>query len=251
MKKLLYLFTCTIFFSCLENPDSLSADTIVARAITNACKGNCNQVTIEFDFRGRHYVSHKDHGNFQYERITTDSTGVIKDVLYNGGFERFRNDTLVQLPDSMKVKFANSVNGVHYFVQLPYGLEGPAVHKKLLGTSVIKGKPYFEIEVTFAEEGGGKDYQDVFVYWIHQETFHIDYFAYQYYTDEGGIRFREASHPREVEGIRFVDYNNYKIDDPDFPLHQLDSLYEKGDLEFLSKIETENVTVIPGAKAPF
>jgi uncharacterized protein YajQ (UPF0234 family) len=251
MNKLLSLLMLFSIISCNEKQSQLTADEIVDQAIINACHGNCGQVAIEFDFRGRHYVSYKDNGNFQYERITTDSVGIIRDVLHNKGFNRYINDTLVQLPDSMKVKYANSVNGVHYFAQLPYGLQDPAVQKKLIGTSVIRGNPYYKIEVTFDQEAGGKDHEDVFVYWIHQKSFHVDYFSYRYYTDEGGIRFREAYNPREIEGIRFVDYNNYKIGDLTFPLKQLDSLFEKGELELLSKIETENVRVTLGVRGPF
>lgn len=249
--KLVGLLILVTFLSCKEKQIDLSADVIVDRAIKNACQGNCTLSTIEFDFRGRHYVSYRDHGRYQLERITEDTTGVMRDVLDNNGFERYLNDTLVQLPDSMKVKYANSVNGVHYFAQLPFGLEAPAANKKLLGESVIKGELYYEIEVTFEQEGGGKDHEDVFVYWIHQKSFTVDYFAYLYFTDEGGIRFREAYNPRVVGGIRFVDYNNYKTNDVTFPIKQLDSLYELGELQLLSKIETENVEVTRGVSLPF
>ncbi len=251
MKKLRYLLILLSILSCKEKQVGLTSDVIVARAIENACQGNCAISMVEFDFRGRHYISYRQNGKYRLERITDDSTGVIRDVLHNNGFERYKNDSLVQLPDSIKVKYASSVNGVHYFAQLPFGLEAPAVRTKLLGESVVKGEKYYEIEVTFEQEEGGKDHEDVFVYWIHQISFTVDYFAYLYFTDEGGIRFREAINPRVVGGIRFMDYNNYKTNDLTFPLKQLDSLYELGALQLLSKIETENVSVTPVVDSQF
>jgi hypothetical protein len=61
--------------------------------------------------------------------------------------------------------------------------------------------------------------------------------------DKGGIRFREANNPRIIQGIRFVDYNNYKIDDFTTDLCKLDELFVEGKLELLSTIKTEDVEV--------
>lgn len=251
MRIVLFLFSFIILISCKHKEPALSADEIIGRTIINACNGNCENAVIRFIFRGRAYVSSRAEGKYQLERVTTDSMGVTRDVLTNNGFERFRNDTLVFLPDSMKVKYANSVNGVHYFAQLPYGLDAPAARKERIGETTIKGLPYYLIEVTFEQEGGGKDYEDVFVYWIHQNNFTVDYFAYSYKTDGGGMRFREALNPRIVEGIRFADYNNYKPKDLDVPLPELARLYEEGALELLSKIETEDVLVTLGEAPRF
>jgi Family of unknown function (DUF6503) len=111
---------------------------------------------------------------------------------------------------------------------------------------MIKGEPYFKIGVKFAKEGGGQDFEDEFVYWIHKENYTMDYVGYSYTTDGGGIRFREAYNAREVNGIRFVDYNNYKPSLLEADLTDLDELFEKGELILLSKIETESVGVVLG-----
>jgi len=49
---------------------------------------------------------------------------------------------------------------------------------------------------------------------------------------------------RVVKGIRFVDYNNYKTDNLDIVLTDLDRLFTEGELKLLSKIETESVGVV-------
>ncbi|MDZ4148877.1 MAG: DUF6503 family protein [Flavobacteriaceae bacterium] len=245
MKKiLLSLLILTSFVACKEKPQPLTVQQIVDQAIEKAGGDLYEKAHIEFDFRKIHYLSTRQGSKYSYERVQTDSTGrKIHDVLTNKGFERFINDSLVQVVDSMANKYANSVNSVHYFAYLPYGLNDKAVHKKLLGEKTIKGKTYYQIEVTFSEENGGDDHSDEFLYWINKETFLVDYLAYLYHTDEGGIRFREAFNPRAVNGIRLVDYKNYKPFSDDIDFYQIGELFDAGKLELLSEIVNENVTI--------
>jgi|TARA_R110000751_G_scaffold244225_1_gene344380 hypothetical protein len=242
MKVFYILVGVALLFSCKEEP-KLTAHDIVEKAIETSCGGVCDEAEIAFVFRDISYKSYRKSGVFEMERVMEDSIGTIRDVLTNQSFQRFVNDSLVALPDSIARRYAASVNSVHYFVQLPYGLKDPAVEKELLGESTVKGKDYYEIGVTFQQEGGGDDYEDEYVYWINKENFQLDYFAYNYRTNGGGVRFREAYNKRVVKGVRFADYNNYKYNDITFPLIRLDSLYENGQLELLSKIETEQVEV--------
>jgi len=243
MKYFSFLLITILFFSCKDENMPFSAQSSIDKAIKVACQGNCDQATIQFTFRGKKYKSERNNGAFRLERIFTDSTGTYQDILTNEGFLRYRNDSLVKLPDSTAVTLQNSVNSVHYFAQLPFGLNAPAAQKKLVGDTSIKGSPYYEISVTFSEEGGGTDHEDKFMYWINKKTYTADYLAYSYAVNGGGIRFREAYNPRIVNGIRFVDYNNYKPANLNHALTDLPDLFEKGQLTLLSKIEIEDVTV--------
>jgi len=244
MHRLSILLIVITFVSCQEKETPITAQYIVNQAIASSCNGNCSTASIDFTFRGRCYVSKRNHGSFQLERISSDSTGITHDILTNNKFQRYKNDTLIKVSDSMVTRYSNSLNSVHYFAQLPFGLNAPAVQKEIVGDAIIKGEPYFEIGVKFMEEGGGTDFQDEFVYWIHKEKYTVDYLAYSYATNGGGIRFREASYVRNVEGIRFVDYNNYQPQSLEVALRNLDALFEKGALKLLSKIETESVGVV-------
>ncbi len=242
-------FYCTfvlvgLLFACNSSSKKLTAEDIVNKAIAKHCSGNCEKSSITFSFRNKDYKSVKNGGSYQYERSFKDSLRIIRDVLTNDGFKRYINDALVRVPDTMKVRYGNSVNSVHYFAQLPYGLNAPAVNKTLLGEVTIKGKTYYEIGVTFKKEGGGTDFEDKFVYWIGKTDFALDYLAYSYEVNGGGIRFREAYNKRNVNGITFLDYNNYKPNTLKVDLTELDALFQEGKLELLSKIETEDVEVV-------
>ena len=243
MKRLLILFSLILMFSCNETNEPLSAQMIIDKAIESSCNGNCDNANINFTFRDKRYVSNRNGGAYRYERISSDSTGVTEDILTNAGFTRQKNNIVIAVPDTMVTKYSNSINSVIYFAQLPFGLNAAAVKKELLGEAQIKGEDYYKIHVSFEEEGGGTDFEDIFVYWIHIKKFTVDYLAYSYEVDGGGIRFREAYNSRVVNGIRFADYNNYKPETLDVPLADLDDLFEKGALKLLSKIETESIGV--------
>jgi len=146
--------------------------------------------------------------------------------------------------DSMVTKYTASVNSVHYFSVLPYGLNDNAVIRTLLEDERINDTDYYKVKVTFTQDGGGEDYEDVFVYWLNKESFKLDYLAYSYNEDDGvGMRFREAYNERYVNGLRFVDYNNYKAEDTKINLTKLGKAFENNQLKLLSKIELENVKV--------
>ena len=244
MQKLKYLvLVCFMAMACkTETP--LTAQDIVDKTLEVSGGDKYRNAEIDFDFRDIHYRSVRDNGKFQYERAFKDSVGTIKDVLNNDGFQRFINNEVAEIPDSMAVKYTSSVNSVHYFALLPYGLNDAAVHKSSLGEVSVKDKLYYKIKVWFGQEGGGEDFDDVFIYWINKETFKADYIAYSYVEDDGiGIRFREAYNERIVNGLRFVDYNNYKSEDDSMELIGLDKAFEAGNLKLLSKIELENIMV--------
>jgi hypothetical protein len=132
---------------------------------------------------------------------------------------------------------------VAYFAFLPYGLNDPSVFKTSLGETEINGERYDLIKVTFAEEGGGDDFDDEFLYWIGKDDSFIDFMAYSYHTDGGGVRMREVSGVNEVGGIRFQNYLNLKPSDESVSVEKMQELYEAGELEVLSEINLENIKV--------
>lgn len=198
---------------------------------------------IYFDFRDRAYEVFKSPNAFRYVRAFSDSTGFVRDVLDNTGFVRTVEGQVVQLPEERVSAFTNSVNSVAYFAFLPYGLNDPAVYKAYLGETELDGSAYHLVKVTFSEEGGGEDFDDEFLYWINRDTHTVDYLAYLYHTDGGGVRFRKATKRHKVGGLILQDYENYKPKDKHTPLEDLEMLYRNGELELLSEIELEGVRV--------
>ncbi len=222
------------------------AQQIIDNAITVAGGNLYLNSTIEFDFRERHYLAIRNGGKFSYERIfknDKDSTQLIHDFVSNDGFRRMINDSLVEVADTMKVKYTASVNSVLYFALLPYGLNDPSVNKKLLPETELEGKHYYKIEITFQQAGGGEDFEDTFLYWIDKSDYSIGYLAYSF--QENGVpdcRFRKAVNARVIDGIRFYDFINYSPP-KNSPLLEMENLYKKGLLKQLSRIENTNVVV--------
>jgi hypothetical protein len=144
--------------------------------------------------------------------------------------------------------FSRSVNSVAYFAFLPYGLNDAAAVKTYLGETELKGEKYHLVKVTFQPEGGGEHYEDEFLYWFGKDDFLMDYMAYSYHTDGGGVRMREVSGVTEVGGIRFQNYLNLKPEDKNTPVEKMQDLYISGNLEKLSEIILENIRVEPITK---
>ncbi len=239
---LLFLFIAIV--SCKSEKQELSAQQIIDKTIENAGGDRYNNAEIDFSFRNIKYKSIRQNGHFSFQRMLPDTLNTI-DLITNEGFLRIQNEEKVNLHDTTAVKYAESVNSAHYFVQLPFGLNDEAVNKKLLGEVTIKDKNYYKIEVSFDENGGGVDFQDVFLYWISKDDFTVDYLAYKFFTNQGGIRFRESYNPRVIEGIRFVDYRNYSPKDSSIDFYNIDKLFEKGELKELSLIENKQINVKP------
>ncbi|WP_299602398.1 DUF6503 family protein [uncultured Aquimarina sp.] len=243
MKKFM-LFTMVLFLMSFDIlVDQYSAQEIIDKTISAAGGAKFDAVKIRFNFRDKEYISTRDHGNYLLERKIFGKEGIVHDIVANDGLTRSVENCVVNVADSLITKISDGVNSVHYFANLPYGLNAPAVNKELVGESKINNLPYYKIKVTFDQEGGGTDFEDEFLYWIHKEKFTVDYLAYKYAVDGGGIRFRQAYNDRVIKNIRFVDYNNYKTDDMSTPLSDLDVLFEKGALKLLSKIELKDIYV--------
>jgi hypothetical protein len=62
-------------------------------------------------------------------------------------------------------------------------------------------------------------------------------------NNDVGLRFREAYNRRTINGLTFSDYNNFKSEDPNATVYNLDSLFVAKKLTLLSKIELENIKV--------
>lgn len=221
------------------------AEKIIDSAIAAYGGDLYEKTAITFEFRGISYSIFKSPTAYEYSREFTDSTGQVVDILNNEGFTRKVNGVGIDTLTEERIgAFSRSVNSVAYFAFLPYGLNDEAAIKTYLGQTTIKGKDYHQVKVTFQAEGGGEHFEDEFLYWFGVDDFLMDYLAYSYHTDGGGVRMREVREAREVGGIRFQDYINLKAESKDTPLDSMQYLFEKGELEKLSEINLENIRTV-------
>lgn len=242
--KYCLLFILMIAVSCKPTEKKLTAQEIIDKTILYSGADLVANAEISFNFRNRTYVAHRKNGIYKLRRFEIYKDSIVtEDVLTNNGFKRLINTKPIILSDSNKMKYSNAVNSVHYFSVLPFGLNDKAVHKKLLASSTIHNKEYYKIEITFSEDGGGEDFEDVFIYWIGKNDFLIDYLAYSYHTNGGGKRFRVLKEQCTKNGIRFVDYYNYKPLDKNIALVNIDEAFENNQLKKVSEIVLEDIDV--------
>lgn len=225
-------------------------DSIVQAAIAAHGGDVLDHAVVRFDFRDINFRVERDGGQYRYERMYTDSLDrSVREVLTNDSLYRTIDGEHVELTDDERNAVREDVNSVPYFALLPYNLQDSAVQPEYSGMDTIDGTPYHRIRVTFHQEGGGQDWEDVFMYWFAEDDLSMNYLAYAYGfapDEEYGTRFREAYDIRRIEGVRFADYRNYTT--PGDSLRDLTRYpdYLAGDsLELVSRIETDSIQVQP------
>ncbi|MEO9533525.1 MAG: DUF6503 family protein [Crocinitomicaceae bacterium] len=198
------------------------------------------QAHYQFTFRDKVYTFKNNGSDYRYTSEHQTDQGWQKDTYENGKFERSQGDKILNLSTEAMGMYGETLNSVIYFATLPHKLSDPSVQSEYAGTRTIKGVEYEVVKVTFKQEGGGQDFQDEYCYWINSQTHIMDYFAYNYQVNDGGVRFRKAFNSRKVEGVLFQDYVNYAAE-VGTPLQELPILFEKDSLEEVSRIELVDI----------
>ncbi|MEF8939462.1 MAG: DUF6503 family protein [Salinivenus sp.] len=249
LTSLLLLFGCQSGGD--DAPDRPSAAAIVDSAVAAHGGAVLDRAVVSFVFRGDQYRIRQDEGQFHYRRTYTDSLDqTITDGLTNDGVYRVVDGDTVALSEDERGSVRTTVNSVSYFALLPHPLGDSAVQPEYSGRDTIDGTPYHRIRVTFQQEGGGQDWEDIFMYWFRTDTYAMDYLSYAFGlapTDtDTGTRFREAYNVRRVEGVRFADYRNYTSDTLSYDRMALyPDLWARDALELVSRIEIDSLQVQP------
>lgn len=249
-RSLLLLFVGGILFVALGcgSEREPTASMIIDSAIAHHGGPILQRAVVSFNFRGDQYRVRHNQGEFHYRRSYPDSQDrKVVEGLTNDSTYRQISGELVPLSDLEKSSIKTTVNSVSYFALLPEPLNDPAVQPTYLGRDTISGAPYYRVKVTFQKEGGGEDWQDIFVYWFRSDDYAMDYLAYVYGLapdEEAGTRFREAYNIRRVNGVRFADYKNYTVDTLSADqLATYPELLGRDAMRLVSRVEVDSVRV--------
>lgn len=250
LRRLLFLFFLILFcVSCSSESEETDVDersrseVIIDSAIAVTGGDLLDNGTISFTFRNRAYLMENDSRKFLYQSSYQTDFGFLINRLNNAGFERSIDSKPIVLSESDSLSGAAALNSVIYFAFLPYQLKAQAVNSSYGGMETIGEVEYHKINVSFDKEGGGRDHEDEFIYWIHPETYKVDFLAYSFEVNDGGTRFRQAKNSRHINGILFQDYNNFKGPaDPD-SLKQISRLFNEKKLELFTEIKLENIRI--------
>lgn len=260
LKSLLIVFSIGLLTACNSKTKKTEPQTVTEsvttpeepshalsesqRIIDEAIKAHGGDLydtaNYSFVFRDNTFQFKNNNSEYMYTKIYNKDGSKIIDVLDNGRFSRTINGKPVQLSDKDMASGTGALNSVIYFATLPYKLNDEAVNAKRMESTTIKGEAYETIQVTFNEDGGGEDHDDEYYYWINKDSKKIDYLAYNYSVNKGGVRFRVAYNKSVVDGITFQDYTNYEAE-VGTPLKDLPALFEANKLKELSKIKTEHI----------
>ena len=222
------------------------------RARTHHGSARLDRAEVTFSFRGTPYVIRRDGGAFRYSRTVTDSLGrTVEEAVDNDGTHRSVDGVEEPLSPQDAARIGESVNSVAYFATLPARLADPAVRARLLTPDRVGGTDYDRVEVTFAQDGGGADAQDRYVYWLRQSDGEIGYYAYSYLETPGdtaraatGTRFRVPIRIWREGGALFQDWHNLSADSAG-RIERFGDLYDNGQTFRVSEVRLDNLVVTP------
>jgi len=218
---------------------------VIDQAIIAHGQNLFENATLSFSFRDKQYSARRSDTSYAYTRSFKDGSALIEDMLINSThFSRKKNGVSIEVSKEWADKYSRSINSVLYFFQLPYLLNDLAVKKTDQGIKQIKGESYHQIKVSFQIENGGDDFEDEYLYWVNVNNYEIDYLAYNYITDGGGVRFRSAINKRRVDGLLVQDYINYAPVDKKISLSNLITQFEKEALIERSRIINSEITLL-------
>jgi|TARA_B110000261_G_scaffold88496_1_gene100948 hypothetical protein len=218
---------------------------VIDQAIIAHGQNLFENATLSFSFRDKQYSARRSDTSYAYTRSFKDGSALIEDMLINSThFSRKKNGVSIEVSKEWADKYSRSINSVLYFFQLPYLLNDLAVKKTDQGIKQIKGESYHQIKVSFQIENGGDDFEDEYLYWVNVNNYEIDYLAYNYITDGGGVRFRSAINKRRVDGLLVQDYINYAPVDKKMSLSNLITQFEKEALIERSRIINSEITLL-------
>ncbi len=229
------------------DPEALA---LLDRARAHHGSALLDRAEVSFQFRGTPFVLRRDGGRFRYARTTTDSLGrTVEDVVDNDGTHRFVDGAPVPLDSAEAARTETAVNSVAYFALLPAPLADPAVRARRLTPERVGGRDYDRVEVTFAQDGGGQDHQDRYVYWLRQSDGEVGHYAYTYDVTPGdtaraatGTRFRVPLGSRRVGGVLFQDWRNLSADSLE-RLEAFGDVYDRGLAFDVSEVVLDSVRV--------
>ena len=255
------LLACLVLAACTapapEGPQG-DADALALVERLRARHGveALDRAEVTFSFRGTPFTAWRDGAQFRYARQRVDEAGRrVEEVVDNAGTHRFIDGQKVELTEDEAGRVHTAVNSVVYFALLPYALADPAVRVRALGPDSVAGRAYDRLEATFAQEGGGTDWEDRYVYWIRQPDAGatLDFLAYSYAPTPGdtsrnetGVRFREVIGAQDVGGVRFQNYRNLTADSiGPRDLERFGDLHDAGRTRPVSDVVLDAVRVRP------
>jgi len=246
MKAIVFALSLFLLFGCSnQNREKVSTDEAHKTAIDQSIDFHFDDESpnFSFQFRDRGYSIDYTPERFEYTCTYTDSLGSHRRILNNSGYSEYLNGDSLEISTKDSLSHSESVNSVSYFNLLPLVLKEPAVQAEELGMEEIDSKAYHKVQVTFAQEGGGTDFQDVYYYWFDTLDYSMDYLAYSFQVNGGGSRFRKAENFRKINGIGVQDYLNYKGPLSPDSLKYISDLYKNNKLPLLSEIRVSGIKV--------
>ena len=231
-----------------EGPGARQRVRIVTRAIEHhggeAYRGSETELDVCSKSGCFHVVARVDGDRFAYT-VSGKSDDPRREVRWsNDVLEVRENGAAVAIEPGKEQRYRDWAMARVYFCFLPYRLDDPSVIQHDRGLIEWDGRRLHKVKVTF-EPGTSTDAGDEYLYWFDPETARLEYFAYSYDDDGGGLRFRRAVRHRRVGGLLFFDQENLGVEGPGLSVEAIDPAYVQSRMRHISTVRLEAISVKP------
>ncbi len=234
-----------------EEPAESGRVAIVSRAIEHHGGDVYRHSETELDLCSKsgcfHVVARVDGDRFAFT-VSGQSGGAQLEVRSsNDALEVSKDGAPLAVDANQEQKYRDWAMARVYFCFLPYRLDDPSVRQQDLGLVDWQGRRLHKVKVTF-EAGTSTDAGDEYVYWFDPESARLEYLAYSYDDNGGGLRFRRSVRHRRIGGLLFFDQENYGVDGgsadgPGLSVDSIDDAYARDRMRHVSTVRLESIEV--------
>ncbi len=229
-----------------EQPAETSRPAIVDRAIEHHGGELYRHSETGVDLCSKsgcfHVVALLDGDRFVYTVAGTSGGARLEVRSSNDALEVRRDGEPLAVEPGGEQKYRDWAMARVYFCFLPFRLGDPSVRHQDLGLVDWDGRRLHKVKVTF-EAGTSTGAGDEYVYWFDPESARLEYFAYSYDDNGGGLRFRRTVRHRRAGGLLFSDQENFGADGPGLSVDAIDAAYVRDAMRHVSTVRLEGIEV--------
>ncbi len=198
--------------------------------------------TVQFQLKANTYRIKRNCGQFEFVQISVNSDkDTLVSKLTNTGFKQRVNGAEQKLSSNKERQSKEVLATLVRKAEFPFGLNSITVRKRYLGDEQVGRKWYEKIKIAFIRFYADPVDIQQSILWIDKENKTLTYTAAYRGAHQEKLRFQKLINPREINGIRFVDYELYRPKSDTLTLEDAARAFQQNQLK---KMKSINFTAI-------
>ena len=231
-----------LIWSCGETTTPITAGEVLEKAVEKSGTRALYNAELGFTLADIQYKSVRADNDYTYTMTRSRDTITYQAKAYNGGFEYTENGNPKSY-GAQNGQVEKQLLALNDFMALPAIFENDnSAVLTLKKTIQIDEQKYYVLHIGY-KDLMPTDIIPAYNLYINQETFGLEFIAYEFQPAQGRHFLREAFNSRTIEGVSFNDYRTYRTKTADIALDSLPHLLGANQLDLQNAFTPENITV--------